>query len=228
VVIVKALRENSSELPWASARSATPEILSATEDQDPLRLAKNLRNAEDRERRAKRTSTLLKQELRETQAAHSSAMQRVREANAQLTGDQELLSQRFQSVYGQFLHFHNLHNTALADIRALKSSPSRKQYQLSLVQAREERQRSRIKELSGRIRVFQAREHRTAQRRDRVAKHGSQSKHERVLDSAKGGAYKLISLMGILLKNKDDKKGQQELYKIEKEVRTLVLLSDIV
>jgi hypothetical protein len=53
--------------------------------------------------------------------------------------------------------------------------------------------------------------------------HGSQDERERILASAKAGAWKATELLGALLKNKDSKKGQQELYKIQFEVFTRCL-----
>jgi hypothetical protein len=49
-----------------------------------------------------------------------------------------------------------------------------------------------------------------------VLEHGTLEDKERVLALAKAGAYKLLELLGALLKNRDDKKGQQDLYKIER------------
>jgi hypothetical protein len=43
---------------------------------------------------------------------------------------------------------------------------------------------------------------------------GPTSERDRVLALSKGGASKLTELLGALLKHKDDKKGQQDLYKI--------------
>jgi hypothetical protein len=44
------------------------------------------------------------------------------------------------------------------------------------------------------------------------------TERERILALSKGGASKLTELLGALLKNKDNKKGQQDLYKIAFEV----------
>jgi hypothetical protein len=44
------------------------------------------------------------------------------------------------------------------------------------------------------------------------------SERERIISMSKGGASKLTELLGALLKNKDNKKGQQDLYKIAFEV----------
>lgn len=49
-----------------------------------------------------------------------------------------------------------------------------------------------------------------------VLDHGTAEEQERVLASAKGGAYKLLELLGALLKKKDDKKGQQDWHKLER------------
>jgi hypothetical protein len=54
----------------------------------------------------------------------------------------------------------------------------------------------------------------------------SDEESERIHGLSKGGAAKLTELMGALLKNKDDKKGQQDSYKLEFLVR-LVLSSSL-
>jgi hypothetical protein len=48
----------------------------------------------------------------------------------------------------------------------------------------------------------------------------SASERQRIYTLSKGGAAKLTELMGALLNHKDDKKGQQDQYKIAFEVRT--------
>jgi hypothetical protein len=47
--------------------------------------------------------------------------------------------------------------------------------------------------------------------------------HVRLLALARGGASKLTELMGMLLKHKDDKKGQQDVYKIAFEVSMITI-----
>lgn len=48
-----------------------------------------------------------------------------------------------------------------------------------------------------------------------VLQHGSKEDQDRVLATAKGGAYKSLELLGTVVKNGDDKKGQQDLFKVE-------------
>jgi hypothetical protein len=50
----------------------------------------------------------------------------------------------------------------------------------------------------------------------------SAPEQERIYTLSRGGAAKLTELMGALLKHKNDKKGQQDLYKIAFEVRTSI------
>jgi hypothetical protein len=53
-----------------------------------------------------------------------------------------------------------------------------------------------------------------------VLKYGSKEDQERVLATAKGGGYKALEILGAVCKASDDKKGQQDLLKVE-AVRSL-------
>jgi hypothetical protein len=48
-----------------------------------------------------------------------------------------------------------------------------------------------------------------------ILKHGTKDDQERVLAAAKGGAYKALEILGQIVKNADDKKGQQDHFKVE-------------
>jgi hypothetical protein len=48
-----------------------------------------------------------------------------------------------------------------------------------------------------------------------ILKHGTKDNQERVLAAAKGGAYKALEILGQIVKNADDKKGQQDHFKVE-------------